>query len=215
MFRISFKSLIIVITTVFVLVPTVSFADDVYLDGPGAVCDKVGQACFDSQGASIGITKEEFGQAAADKLANSIKEVGDDWDPTEFTMSNGVSCNTTKKVCIDSSGDMDKKMTIALFGNTAVKSQKAEIEAQCKLYNKKSDNNKYQGTCTIEEKKADDSREFIINFSNGDTYKFMEVSQGFKVETPEGLSKNLATMTDHGDKGVFAWGKWRLIMTPK
>ncbi len=216
MSRISIQSSLIVLTMLFVLVPVVSFANDVYSPGPGAVCDKVGQACFDSQGASIGITKDEFGQVAADKLANSIEEVGDDWDPTEFTMSDGVSCNTTKKVCEDSSGNMDTKMTVALFGNTAVsaKDLKASqsVDAECKLYNKKSDNNKFKGACTIEEKRTDDSRKYIVNFSNGDTYTFMKTGEGYKVETPEGPSNNIAKMTDEGDKGVFAWGKWKLIM---
>jgi len=218
MFRISIQSFLIALTMLFALVQVVSFANDVYSPGPGAVCDKAGQACFDSQGASIGITKDEFGQAAADKLANSIEEVGDDWDPTEFTMSDGVSCNTTNKVCEDSSGKMDTKMTITLFGNTAVsaKDLKASqtIDAECKLYNKKSDNNKFKGACTIEEKRTDDSRKYIVNFSNGDTYTFMKTGEGYKVETPEGPSNNIAKMTDEGDKGVFAWGKWKLIMTP-
>jgi hypothetical protein len=128
MFRISIQSFLIVINMAFVLAPAVSFANDVYSPGPGVVCDKVGQACFDSYGASIGIIKDEFGQAAADKLQYSIEEVGDDWDPTEFTMSDGVSCNTTKKVCEHSSGNMDKKMTITLFGNTAVKNKKQMIQ---------------------------------------------------------------------------------------
>ncbi|MGB2692537.1 MAG: YcgJ family protein [Thermodesulfobacteriota bacterium] len=217
MFRISIQSFLIVITMAFVLAPAVSFANDVYSPGPGAVCDKVGQACFDSYGASIGITKDEFGQAAADKLQDSIEEVGDDWDPTEFTMSDGVSCNTTKKVCEDSSGNMDKKMTITLFGNTAVNNKKADdsevkavIEGHCKLYNKKSDNNKYKGPCKIKQKMSDTSNEFVVKLDDGETYRFTEESSGYKVETPEGMSKNMATMTDHGDKAVFKWGKWQL-----
>ncbi len=197
------------------LVPAVSFANDVYSPGPGAVCDKVGQACFDKEGASIGITKDEFGQTAADKLASAIEEVGDDWDPTEFTLSDGVSCNTTKKVCEDSSGEMATKMTIALFGNTAVNNsegstKKTVAEGQCKLYNKKSDNNKFKGSCTIGQKVSDDSTEYVIKLGDGETYRFEKMAEGYQVETPEGMSNNLATMTDHGDKAVFKWGKWQL-----
>lgn len=197
------------------LVPAAAFANDVYSPGPGAVCDKVGQACFDKEGASIGITKDEFGQAAADKLADSIEEVGDDWDPTEFTMSDGVSCNTKTKVCEDSDGEMDTKMTITLFGNTAVKSSKDSTkevvaEGQCKLYNKKSDNNKYKGSCEIKQIISDDSTEYVIKFGDSETYSFKKMANGYQVETPEGMSKNMATMTDHGDKAVFKWGKWQL-----
>lgn len=219
MFRLSVKSFLIVLALL--LVPAVSFADDVYSPGPGAVCDKVGQACFDSEGISLGITKDEFGQAAADKIEKSIEEVGDDWDPTRFTMSDGVSCDTQRKMCLDSSGKLDKKMTITVFGNIAVNNKDAEgdkkitmLDAQCRLHNKKSNNNKFDGECKITEKKTDDVVEYIIKFSNGDQYNFVKQSDGYQVETPEGISKNIATMTDHGDKGVFAWGKWKLVMQP-
>jgi hypothetical protein len=84
------------------------------------------------------------------------------------------------------------------------------IDANCKLYNKKSDNNKYKGSCTIEHKMSDDLNVYVIKFNNGDTYKFTEQSSGYQVDTPEGMSKNMATMTDHGDKSVFKWGKWKL-----
>ena len=215
MYRFSVRNLLIAAALIFVSFPALSNANEVYSPGPGAICDKVGQTCFDSQGASIGITKDEFGQAAADKLSDSIKEVGDDWDPTRFTLSDGVSCDTNKKVCEDSYGKMDNKMTITLFGNTAVRDYdssmvKDAVNGQCKLYNKKSDNNKYKGSCKITQKMSDSSNEFVIEFGDGETYRFTEQSGGYQVETPEGLSKNMATMTDHGDKAVFKWGKWQL-----
>jgi len=84
------------------------------------------------------------------------------------------------------------------------------IDGQCKLYNKKSDNNKFKGTCTIEHKVTDESNVYVINLNNGETYKFTEQNNGYQVETPEGTSNNMATMTDHGDKSVFKWGKWQL-----
>ncbi|MEM7008847.1 MAG: YcgJ family protein [Thermodesulfobacteriota bacterium] len=198
-----------------ILAPAISFAAEVYSPGPGAVCDKVGQACFDKEGASIGITKDEFGQEAADKLMKNIEEVGNDWDPTRFTMSDGVSCNTTKKVCDDSYGHLDKQMTKTLFGEDAVEDAqssvtKASVEGHCKLYNKKSDNNKYKGPCKIKQKMSADMNEYLIKFDDGNKYVFIQSPEGYKVETPDGMSKNMATMTDHGDKAVFKWGKWQL-----
>jgi len=86
-------------------------------------------------------------------------------------------------------------------------------DGQCKLYNKKSDNNKYKGTCTIEQTMSDDGKKFAIKFSNGQTYKFTEQSNGYQVETPEGMSKNMANMIDKGDHEVFKWGKWKLTVT--
>ncbi len=86
----------------------------------------------------------------------------------------------------------------------------ATVDGHCKLYNTKSDNNKYKGSCTIKQKMSNDSNKYVIKLGNGDTYKFIEQSNGYQVETPEGTSKNIATMTDKGDKAVFKWGKWKL-----
>jgi len=37
-------------------------------------------------------------------------------------------------------------------------------------------------------------------------YRFIKESEGHLVETPEGMSKNMAIMTDHGNKAEFVWG---------
>ncbi|MGB3365678.1 MAG: hypothetical protein WBB48_12960 [Thermodesulfobacteriota bacterium] len=86
----------------------------------------------------------------------------------------------------------------------------AKVDGHCKLYNKKSDHNKYKGSCTIKQKMTDDSNKFVITLGNGDVYKFIEQGNGYQVKTPEGTSNNMATMTDHGSKAVFQWGKWEL-----
>jgi len=215
MYRFSFQNVFLVLTMLFVFLPAASYAADVYSPGKGVICDKVGQTCFDSYGASIGITKDELGQAAADKLENNIKEAGNYWDPTIFKLSNGVTCDTKAKTCKELSGKSDSSMTKTLFGKAAVKDtdsheMKAEVDGHCKLYNTKSDNNKYKGNCTIKQKMSDDSNKFVITLGNGDVYKFIEQSNGYQVKTPEGTSKNVATMTDHGNKAVFKWGKWEL-----
>jgi len=94
--------------------------------------------------------------------------------------------------------------------STKAAPETASVEGHCKLYNKKSDNNKYKGSCTIKQKMSDDSNKYVIKLGNGETYKFTEQSNGYQVETPEGMSNNMATITDHGDKAVFKWGKWEL-----
>ncbi len=87
------------------------------------------------------------------------------------------------------------------------------LDAQCKLYNKKSDHNKYKGTCKVEQTVTNNAKKFVITFSNGESYKFTEKSDGYQVETPEGMSKNIATMIDRGNDEVFKWGKWKLTVT--
>lgn len=220
MYRFSFQNVFLVLTMLFVFLPAASYAADVYSPGKGVICDKVGQTCFDSYGASIGITKDELGQAAADKLENNIKEAGNYWDPTIFKLSNGVTCDTKAKTCKELSGKSDSSMTKTLFGKAAVKDtdsheMKADVDGHCKLYNIRSDHNKYKGYCEIKQKMSDDSNEFIIKLGDGKTYRFTEERAGYKVETPSGTSNYNVTMTDHGDKAVFKWGKWELTVKEK
>ena len=87
------------------------------------------------------------------------------------------------------------------------------VDGQCTLYNKKSDNNKYKGTCEIEQHASQNTNKYVIKFSNGQTYSFMEQSNGYQVETPEGMSRNIASMIDKGDNEVFKWGKWKLTFS--
>ena len=76
MHRFSFQNIFLALTMLFMFQVAVSFAADVYSPEKGVICDRAGPACFDSYGASIGITKDELGQAAADNLEKNIKEAG-------------------------------------------------------------------------------------------------------------------------------------------
>ncbi len=66
----------------------------VYSPSQGVLCDTKAGFCADSYGISMGLTKEYLGQAAQDKLM-SYK----DFDTSEFTMTNGVYCDSKMKKC--------------------------------------------------------------------------------------------------------------------
>lgn len=100
------------------LVSTTAFATIIYK--PGTLCDSKAGFCADSEGVSVGITKMELGDAAANKLMSEINKVGiQDFDATNFTMSGGLTCNTKEKKCYTNRYDkkIDVKATKTLFGN--------------------------------------------------------------------------------------------------
>ena len=66
----------------------------VYSPSQGVLCDTKAGFCADSYGISMGLTKEYLGQAAQDKLM-SYK----DFDTSEFTMTNGVYCDSKMRKC--------------------------------------------------------------------------------------------------------------------
>lgn len=83
----------------------------------GIVCDKKSGFCADSEGISLGYTGEYLGEKAMQTWDERIAKY-DDFDMTRFVLSNGVDCNTRKKVCHTNKFDevVDKKHTKALFG---------------------------------------------------------------------------------------------------
>jgi hypothetical protein len=119
------KKLVFATAVSILLLPATTFAADkklkgaVYTPSAGVICDKKAGFCADSEGISMGFTKEYLGQAAQDKMMKLINDVGvSNFDTTWFVLSNGVACKTKEKACTVSKIDnkIDTAHTKALFG---------------------------------------------------------------------------------------------------
>ena len=81
----------------------------------GVVCDRQAGWCADAWGLSMGLTKDYLGADAEAKLL-AITKANPDMSTTEFTLSNGVRCNTEKKRCVvKGTNDVDPATQKALF----------------------------------------------------------------------------------------------------
>jgi hypothetical protein len=87
----------------------------VYSPEPGILCDKKAGFCADSQGISIAFTKQFLGDQAEQKMIEISRE---NFDPTTFTLTNGVHCEAKTQQCTISKFDstVDAAHTRALFG---------------------------------------------------------------------------------------------------
>jgi len=94
-------------------------AGAVYSPEKGIICDKKSHFCADKSGISYGLTEEYLGTAAMEKFRKMTAGAGDSFDTTVFTMSNGLSCDTNKKICKKSKWDdkPDPHWTKILFGS--------------------------------------------------------------------------------------------------
>ncbi len=92
---------------------------NVYSPEQGVICDKKSGFCSDSYGISLGMTKDFLGQKAADKFTKILADK--DFDATIYAMSNGLYCDTNKKICKKSKWDekADAHWTAVLFGEKA------------------------------------------------------------------------------------------------
>ena len=87
----------------------------VYFPEHGIVCDKKAGFCADSEGISMGYTKEYLGQAAQDKMMGYVNK--DHMETGSYTMSNGIYCDSALKACYNNKWKekMDSYYTNMLF----------------------------------------------------------------------------------------------------
>jgi hypothetical protein len=97
-------------------------ASSVYTPSKGVICDKKAGFCTDSYGISLALTKEYLGAKAGHKWSKILSDSS--FNSKSFTMSNGLSCDTRKKVCKKSKFDdnADAHWTKVLFGSSAAHS---------------------------------------------------------------------------------------------
>jgi len=113
---------------------------NVYSPEKGVICDKKSEFCSDSEGISLALTKDILGEKAAKKWQKILDSK--DFDSTSYTMSNGLSCDTNKKICKKSKWDekADKYWTMKLFNKKVEDSHHKggadmiQMEKDCKMY---------------------------------------------------------------------------------
>ena len=101
-------------------------AGSVYSPSKGVICDRKAGFCTDSYGISLGMTKEYLGARASKKWSRILNDRS--FDTKHFTFSNGVSCDTNRKVCKKSKWDdnADAHWTRVLFGRSVGHSSDAK-----------------------------------------------------------------------------------------
>ena len=91
----------------------------VYSPEHGIICDKKAGFCVDSEGISMGFTEIYLGKAAVTKYMKMIEGI-ENMDSKNYTLSNGLSCDSTKRICKKSKWDekTDEHWTKILFGKS-------------------------------------------------------------------------------------------------
>lgn len=110
------KTKLLAATALILGMSTFAIAKSVYSPAPGVICDKKSGFCTDREGIALGLTQEYLGAKNAATWEKRVSSKG--FDSKSFTMSNGLSCDTRKKICKKSKWDdkADKHWTKILFG---------------------------------------------------------------------------------------------------
>ena len=160
--------------------------------------------------------------AKAGQAENTLEQRGYTWVKTEkeggSSYSYWTESGSNKCVTIRTEDGRYQSIVYAPAadcGNAAMSTAAmapAAVDGQCKLYNNKSNNYKYDGSCKIMQDSSGSSEVIDITLGNGELYHFVEQGGGYKVQTPEGVSDHQATMNKNGKKSVFSWYKWQLTV---
>jgi hypothetical protein len=160
--------------------------------------------------------------AKAGQAENTVQQRGYTWVKTEkeggSSYSYWTESGSNKCVTIRTEDGRYKSIVYAPAadcgnGTTAAAAvAPAAVEAQCKLFNSKSNNYKYDGSCKIMQDTTGSSEVIDVTLGNGDLYHFVEQGGGYKVQTPEGSSDHQASMNKTENKTVFDWYKWQLTI---
>lgn len=81
---------------------SITFSKNVFSPKAGVICDTKSKFCSDSNGISLGFTKEYLGEEASNIW---LKRLTDDFDTTVYTLSDGIFCDTNQKFCNKSKWD--------------------------------------------------------------------------------------------------------------
>jgi heat shock protein HslJ len=69
----------------------------IYSPRQGVICDSVNQFCVDSDGISVALSAEIFGAEAREKWQDILDS--EDFDPTSYSMSSGLYCDSQARIC--------------------------------------------------------------------------------------------------------------------
>lgn len=98
-----------------------ALAADIYSPARGVVCDKKAGYCVDDEGISMRLTSKYLGEQAYSKLDKTLGN-GTDINLGEFTLSNGVHCDSEAKQCYKdrfyprTPDKKENKLTPKIFG---------------------------------------------------------------------------------------------------
>lgn len=113
----------IIVMTALLCASTGALAAAIFTPAKGVVCDKKSHFCVDEQGISMGLTTQYLGGKAQEKLQKSLGD-GAGVSLGEYTLSNGVHCDSKEKQCYTDryyprgKDKQEQKLTAQIFGKT-------------------------------------------------------------------------------------------------
>lgn len=182
----------------------------------GVICDKRGQVCYDSQGLSLGLTQQYFGNQAVQNVMNQLRGGP---SPKEFRLSNGVACSSVMRTCWSDGWNrttVDPSLTYQLYGsNSSGSSAGASITPEqaggfCTI--NRAGMQLFSGGCQLKKITRGNKTRFEAALANGQTFTFVSRDGNFVIQDNSGGTWPVQ-FENRGTTGVFRWSEFQLIAT--
>ncbi len=185
----------------------------------GVICDPAAERCYDSQGLSLGLTREYHGVYAEQQ---ALRQLGGQPAPKVFRLSNGTVCDAGARRCWSDGWDrrnVDENLSRHLFGSQNNQGNQGGSlggftrQAQCRL------TRWFQvlasGSCEISDQSGGRGRRLAVSLADGSTYTFSNVrGEGYRVSDGKGGSWPVR-VSAQGSSLSFAWTDRVLQVTPQ
>lgn len=178
---------------------------------PGEVCDSVGQVCYDSNGPAIGITQINYGQQAADRLLNNLRQT----NSRDFRLSTGQACSVSQRTCWNDGwgqSKVAKGLTNQLFGNAQRPGQAQVVRDSGLCSLSRGGQRVFDGPCQLKQVRQGGQNRYEVKLQNGNNYVFQQNGAGFQIQDGFGGTWPV-TFIDHGNTGIFRFGDYKLVAT--
>lgn len=214
-FRLPVGSLAAVGLVGFSLSPALAQAPGILFPRPGVVCDNVARACFDNLGPSIGITRDLYGQIAANSLTANLAMGGNRRD---FRLSSGQVCVIAGRTCYDDGWSMRNVahgLTRQLFGMAPpapgpAPGQVSRDRGLCSV--SRGSEAVFDGPCLMKRLFINGQNRYEVRLQNGNRFEFAQQGSGYLIRDGFGNTWPVA-FVDHGNTGIFRFGGYTLVTT--
>jgi len=185
---------------------------------PGVVCDGPHQVCFDSQGASLPITRQYFGPAAANQL---LAQLSGRPPQREFSLSSGQLCDLSQRVCWDD-GWRRRRMSVMLsrqlFGTSSdagsgsgslLPPSNPAASRSCALSQRGLP--VFNGTCSLYRQSDGDGQTYVVQMGGGQLYRFQR--RGNLLVLRDATGTWPVILFDRGNSVQFRWANLVLLVS--
>jgi hypothetical protein len=183
---------------------------------PGVICDSPTQICFDQQGPSLPLTRQFFGQVAANRL---LAQLTGRPPQREFMLSGGQLCDLNQRTCWDDGWRrraVSVPLSRQLFGAGPMPGPMPVPGPQVSQGNRSCQLNQrgmpmFNGACRLYRQNDGYSQSYVVEMGSGQVFRYQR--RGNLLVLNDATGTWPVFLFDRGNSVQFRWANLLLDVT--